>query len=531
MTDIARGLRTANPEPLFSEHFDRNVRWRSERRAIVFEESVLTWKELGERAYQVANGLANLGLGRGDAVVVLLDNRLETAEIAIGIIRSGACIVPINLHISDEAISRQIADSGAVAVFATPQDAVRVSKASGAFGQARRIVVGAPLEGWTDYAKWREIQSAQEPKASSLPDDLLTIVYSSGTTGVPKGIAHTHLTRLRNMRALGLAFRIHEDTVWITSLGFYSNAAMLPVLMTLLVGGCVVILPKFDPVTFFRAIELHRGTHFLWVPVMLRAMLAHPEFERWDVSCVEVIVVGGAAVEPEFKESGCRRFGCILLELYGLTEGFVTITSHSDGASKIGSVGRPLPGSDLKILRADGSEASIGEPGEIVGLTDAVMAGYLNRPQETAAAFVEDEQGRRWLRTGDLGKLDHDGFLYYVGRSKDLIVSGGQNIYPIDIEEVGKMHPAVDQIAVVGVPHPKWDETPVAVIVQKDGENCDADELQAWINERVGKRQRVCAVIFEASLPVNALGKVLKNELRTKLMAEYPALRFSEAQQ
>ncbi len=528
LTEKASELRPQSESPLFGEYFDLNVRWRGGRRAIAFGDSVLTWNELGERAYQVANGLRKLGIGRGDAVVVLLENRLETAEIVLGVIRSGACVVPINLHISDEAIARQIKDCGATAVFATEGEATRVDCQTRTLTQSHRIIVGREIEGWSKYALWRSLQAPSAPRIENKPDDPFTIVYSSGTTGTPKGIVHTHLTRLRNMRGLGLALRIHEETVWVTSLGFYSNAAMLPVLMTLLVGGCVVILPKFDSSIFLNAIESHRGTHFMLVPVMLRMILADQKFDDRDVSSVELICVAGAEIEPEFKEQGCAKFGCVLLELYGLTEGFLSITSASDGAEKRASVGRPLPGTDLKILRDDGTQADVGESGEIVGLTDAVMSGYLNRPEENAEVFIQDERGRRWLRTGDLGWLDADGFLYYVGRKKDLIVSGGQNVYPVDIEEVGQQHPLIDQIAVVGVPHHKWGETPVAVIIPKEGASVQEAEAQEWINSRLGKRQRVSAVVIVDSFPINALGKVLKRKLRDDILADQTVVNLIE---
>lgn len=518
------GLGVANPEPLFCDYFDLNVRWRGARRAVAFKDASLSWKELGRRSYQVANGLSRLGIGRGDAVVVLLDNRLETTEIVLGVIRCGATVVPINLAISDEAVVRQIDDCGAIAVFATPAEATRVDRAISGFEADHRVVVGAAVLNWTRYEEWRAAQSTEPPAAACAPDDLLTVVYSSGTTGIPKGIAHTHLTRTRNMLEIGRALRLNEDSVWISALGFYSNAAMLPVLMTLLIGGSVAIVPRFESESFLRAIEKHRATHFLAVPLMLRQLLKDPALGSLDLSSVELIVVGGASVDPDVKEAGRARFGCILLELYGLTEGFVTITSSTDGIEKRASVGLPVPGADLKILRDDGSEAAIGEAGEIVGFSQSLMAGYLNRPQETAAVFLQDAQCRRWLRTGDIGRLDGDGFLYYVGRKRDLIVTGGQNVYPIDIEDVGGRHPDVEQIAVVGVPHPKWDETPVAAVVLRRGSTLSCGELQAWINERVGRQQRVSAVVTLTSMPVNALGKVLKRELRQIVLAAAPSI-------
>ncbi|MGH7010666.1 MAG: AMP-binding protein, partial [Caulobacteraceae bacterium] len=226
-----KALRPANVEPLFCDYFDLNVRWRGGRRAVMFEGATLLWRELGGRCYQVANRLGYLGLGPGDAVVVLLENRLETAEIVLGVIRSGACLVPINLTISDDAVLRQIADCAAAAIFASREEALRVTAATAELGVERRVAVGASLEGWSEFEDWREGSKSEAPDRVPEPDHALTVVYSSGTTGVPKGIVHTHLTRTRNMLDIGRILRLSEDTVWIASLGFYSNAAILPFLI------------------------------------------------------------------------------------------------------------------------------------------------------------------------------------------------------------------------------------------------------------------------------------------------------------
>jgi long-chain acyl-CoA synthetase len=512
-------LLNPNLAPLFCDYLDLHVRQRGDRKVVTCREADLSWAELGRRAYKVANRLAGAGLGRGDSVVVLLDNRLETVEIILGIIRSGATIVPINPTISDDAIARQIVDCGAKALFAIAREAARVDGVTSHLPLNRRVVVDTDLDGWCGFAAWCHDASDAVPPVICEPDDILTIVYSSGTTGIPKGIAHTHLTRTRNLLEFTQAFRATEDSVWLCTLGMYSNAGIGPFLMALLAGGSAVLLEKFDPAAFLQAVERNRATHFFVVPLMLRMLLEHPSFDSIDVASVEFIVVGGTSIEPDLKERSRRGFGCVLLELYGLTEGFFTITSTRDPADKAISVGRPCAGADMKILRDDGTEAAIGEPGEIVGLTQSITVGYINRPEETAAAFFSDERSRRWFRTGDIGKVDQDGFLYYVGRKKDLIVSGGQNIYPGDIEAVAATHPDVDQIAVVGMPDPKWDETPVAVVVLRESAAIACGDLREWINDRVGKRQRVTSVIAVASLPVNALGKVLKRELREKLLA------------
>ncbi len=503
-------------DPMLCEHFDLHGKWRAERTAVIFGDVRLTWGELAARLHQVANGLNGYGIGAGHTVAVLIDNRLETVEIVLGVMRSGAAVVPISLVISDDAIRTQLLDCKPSAIIASPAEALRISSMDGlsAIAAHQRVIVGGKAPGWIDYSRWRDVQARTAPRSLPAPDDLCTITYSSGTTGAPKGIAHSHRGRLAFAQQGALALRIHEDGVTICSLGFYSNATWLSLLSALVVGGTVVVEPGFQPERFLRTIEKASATHLFLVPLQYRLLVECPERPSFDVSSLQVLAAAGAVMAAELKERISTWVDCAFVEAYGLTEGFATILSDKDGRRKPTSVGRPMPGSDLKILKDEGVEAATGEPGEIVGLSSLTMDYYFNRPAETAASFWTDESGRQWLRTGDIGYLDEEGFLYLLDRKKDMIVSGGQNIFPVDIETAAAAHPDIAQIAVIGVAHEKWGETPLAVIVPRNGARLDADEMLSWINERVGKRQRVSFVAFRQSLPVNALGKVLKRELR-----------------
>jgi acyl-CoA synthetase (AMP-forming)/AMP-acid ligase II len=225
----------------------------------------------------------------------------------------------------------------------------------------------------------------------------------------------------------------------------------------------------------------------------------------------------GSPLTPTLKAETIRRLGCELIELYGLTEGLITTLAPEDVERKLASVGKPLPGTDLRILGPDDREVGPGETGEIVGRGRIVMAGYHARPDANAEATWTDEQGRRWLRTGDIGRLDDEGFLYIVDRKKDMILTGGQNVYPADIEIVMLGHPDVAEVAVIAVPSEKWGETPLAVVVPRSGAQPDPAALAAWTNERVGRQQRVSGVVLRDSLPRNPNGKILKRELRAEL--------------
>jgi acyl-CoA synthetase (AMP-forming)/AMP-acid ligase II len=501
---------------MLCEYFDLHGKWRAERTAVVFGDTHLTWGELIVRLHQLTNGFHYSGIGAGHTVAVLIDNRLETVEVMLGVIRSGAAVVPINLTISNDAIRTQFLDCQPFAIIASPAEALRIDSLGGlsAIATGHRFIVGGKAPGWVEYSTWRDAQARTVPQSLPAPDDLCTIIYSSGTTGTPKGIAHSHRGRLAFAQQGALALRMHDDGVTICSLGFFSNATWLSLLSAFIIGGTVVVVPGFMPELFLHTIEKTSATHLFLVPLQYRLLVECPELASFDVSSLQVFGVAGAVMAAGLKERVISWVDCALVEAYGLTEGFATILSDQDGRRKPTSVGRPMPGSDLKILTDDGTEAATGEPGEIVGLSSLTMDYYFNRTADTQAVFWTDTSGRQWLRTGDIGYLDEQGFLYLLDRKKDMIVSGGQNIFPIDIETVAAAHPDIAQIAVIGVAHERWGETPLAVIVPRNDAQVDTDRLLTWINERVGKRQRVSFIAFRQSLPVNALGKVLKRELR-----------------
>lgn len=508
-------------EPTLCDTFDLHGKWRAERVAIVYADQQLSWGELSARIHQVANGLNAAGIGAGHRVAALIDNRLETVEAVLGVLRSGAAIAPINITISDEAIRTQLLDCEPSVILASPAEALRIDGLGElpALRNCQRLIVGGEAAGWTAFTPWREGQPRSAPAQRPAPEDPCTIIYSSGTTGLPKGIAHDHRGRVAYAVYGAQALRMHEDGVTVCSLGFYSNATWVSLLSALAVGSTVVVEPVFKPEAFLSSVQRHRATHLFLVPLQYRMLLECPTREAYEVSSLQVLAAAGSVMTGELKQRVSEWIDCAFVEAYGLTEGFATILSDRDGRRKPSSVGRPMPGSDMKILREDDTEAACGECGEILGLSQFAMNGYFRRPNETAAAFWTDQEGRRWLRTGDIGFIDEEGFLYLRDRKRDMIISGGQNIFPIDIEAVAAQHPAVAQVAVIGVAHEKWGETPLAIVVPRPGVRADADELVAWMNARLGKRQRVSGVVFRSSLPLNALGKVLKRELRAQLAA------------
>lgn len=493
-------------------------KWRGARIAVIEGRRRLTWRQFERETARAANGLRCLGLGAGDRVAVLMDNSLEMVILLFGIMRFGGVAVPLNVSISDTAVARMIEDANARAVFASAAhcrriDALRTQ--SEAVARAARVALNHSDPGWTDFAAWLGAQSP-EWQGAVPPEQECNIIYSSGTTGSPKGIVHTHASRMHWAVDLALALRYRSDCVTLCSLGLFSNITWVAMLCTVLVGGTLVVMPSFEAAAALELMAAERVSHGTLVPLQIDRLLAVPTIERWDLSSLDTFMCCGSPLAPRSKREFPRRFGCRLIELYGLTEGLCTVLAPEDFESKFESVGKPFLGTDLRIIGDDDHEVAPGETGEIVGLSPLLMSGYNGNEAASGEATWIDSQGGRWLRTGDLGRLDDDGFLYIVDRKKDMILSGAQNIYPADIEAVMRTHPQIADVAVVGVSSLQWGETPVAIVVPRSAAP-SAQSLIDWTNTRVGKQQRIRAVVFRDKLPRNANGKVLKRELRAEL--------------
>jgi acyl-CoA synthetase (AMP-forming)/AMP-acid ligase II len=510
------------PRPLIPDLIAQYGRWNPDKPALLCGERRLSWREFDRSTNQVANGLGALGLAPGARLAVLMANGVEMAQALFGCGKAGVSVVPLNTSVSDAAIGAMIADSGALAIAASGDHCARIDAlvASGALPRSvLRLAVGGAPEGWVEFTTWREAQSAAAPAAVVTPDTECNIIYSSGTTALPKGIVHTHGCRMHWATDLGLALRYHSGAVTLCSLGLYSNISWVAMLATILMGGTIVVMPAFSAAALLEQVERHRVTHGGFVPVQFQRLLEHPDLGIRDVSSLQTIMCCGSPLPPDLKRATRDRLDCELIELYGLTEGIITTLAPEDFDRKIESVGKPIPGQHLKLVGDDDRESAPGEPGEIVGYGRLVMEHYHNRPDATAEATWTDTDGRRWLRTGDIGRLDRDGFLYLVDRKKDMILSGGQNVYPADIEAVMQGHSDGAEVAVIGVPSEQWGEVPLAVVVPRAGSSVDAAALLAWTNSRVGKQQRVSRIVLRDSLPRNPNGKILKRELRAEYVS------------
>ena len=508
------------PEPvLIPDILAMNQVYLGTKVAVIVDEEQTSWADFGAGTARFGNALLDSGLARGDRVIVLMKNSYEMVEAMFGIIRAGLVAVPLNVSITDEAVAGMIENSAAKAVVASGEHVHRVealrARVDGQL-EGRFIAPDSPFDGWHDYVSMRDAASGESPAVDISPSDECNIIYSSGTTGLPKGIVHDHAGREAWGSDLAVSLRYHSGARTLCNLGLFSNIVWVGILATFFSGGTLVVSRRFTVENCLETIEKHRVTHAAMVPLQFQKLLEHPDFEKFDLSSLDACMCCGSPLAVGLKRELAARWPGEFIELYGLTEGLVTILSPEDMLTKTESVGRPCPGQRLAIIGNDDQVMPTGEPGEIVGACSFMMAGYHDNDAANEEATWLHPSGERWLRTGDVGKLDEDGFLYLVDRKKDLIISGGQNIYPADIEAAIIEHPAVGEVAVIGVPHEKWGETPMAVVVLAEDAAVDAEALTGWVNGRVGKQQRIAATVFVDELPRNPNGKILKRELRTE---------------
>jgi acyl-CoA synthetase (AMP-forming)/AMP-acid ligase II len=376
-------------------------------------------------------------------------------------------------------------------------------------GADRWFVVGSDAARYRPYEDLTvDSPDGPLPAAPVADDDVFNIIYSSGTTGLPKGIVHTHAVREAYCTGFATDFRISQDSVIIHSGSLVFNGAFLTLMPWFLTGCTFVLMPGFDAMTMIELMASERATHAMLVPSQIVQLLADVRFDAASLPAIEMLCSVGAPLLLEHKLTLIDRFPNRCYELYGLTEGFVTILDRGDFLRKAGSVGVPPPLYEMRIVDDEGADVPTGTVGEIIGRGPITMPGYYRRPDLTAEAIRHG-----WLHSGDLGRVDDDGYLYLVDRKKDLIISGGVNVYPKDIEEVVITHPAVRDVAVFGVPHDTWGEQPVAAVQLRD--DADPDDIRDWVNERVSARyQKVGAVIVLESFPLSVAGKTLRREIK-----------------
>jgi acyl-CoA synthetase (AMP-forming)/AMP-acid ligase II len=491
----------------FGAAIQANARDKAEKPAIILGETSLTWADFGAMVAQVAGKLRAEGIGRGHYVASLAENSIEHIVLYSAVVAAGACIVPLPFSATPEALTRMVEDSGSRLLFAS------AAQRKVAEGLGAEQVIG--MEAVTDWA------ADAEPAAPAdvAPDDLFNIIYSSGTTGLPKGILHDHRFRSRQLRRI-TNFGMTGDDTMVISTPIYSNTTLFGMLPALSLGATLIVMAKFNTLEFLDLSQRHRPTHAILVPVQYMRLMAEPRFDEFDLSSYRCKFSTSAPLPGKLIAKVMEKWPGNLIEVYGMTEGGISTALNCEAfPDKWDTVGRVGAGVDMRVIDEEGNELPAGSFGELVGRGPSMTQGYHNLPDKTSELLWRDAEGKDFIRSGDMGRIDEDGFVHLMDRKKDMIISGGFNIYAADLEAVLRQHPDVTDTAVIAIPSDAWGETPLGFVVLASGSSATAEEVLEFANARLGKTQRISKIEVRDELPRSDIGKILKKDLR----AEYEA--------
>lgn len=502
------------------ELIERQAAHRPGHTALVLEDQRLDYAALCAGMHRVARSLQRDGLKPGDVVAICAGTSVEYVLAYLGALRAGVAVAPLAPSATAEHLSAMLDNCGAHLVLRDREVAAQWPLRAGA--ALRCVALDDTPEAGEPWSQWLAAGDAAPAPIAPAPDWPFNVIYSSGTTGVPKGIVQSWAMRWAHVRR-AVINGYGPDAVSLCATPLYSNTTLVAALPTLALGGTLVLMRKFDAARYLALAEQHGATHTMLVPVQYQRLMACPAFDGTHLGRLQHKFCTSAPFSAALKAEVLRRWPGRLIEYYGLTEGGVRCELHChDFPHKLHTVGRPGEGADIRFIDEQGRELPAGEQGEIVGRSAGMMSGYYRLEGKTREAEWFDAGGQRFIRSGDVGRLDADGFIVLGDRKKDMIITGGFNVYPSDIEGVLCQHPAVAECAVVGVPSEQWGETPVAYVVARPGMQPAAEELREWLNTRVGKTQRVADLRLAERLPRSEIGKVLKRELREQYLQTAP---------
>lgn len=497
-----------------------------EKTAIVFSDKSFSYTQINGAANKIANGLKQAGIKKGDKVALSCPNLPYFPMVYFGILKTGATVVPLNVLFKSREVAYHLKDSEASAYFCfqgTEEMPIgkegwegfkNTDKCKHFWMMTADPDALSPIEEAATLGSMMENQPAAWDTVQTMPEDTAVILYTSGTTGQPKGAELSHFNMYMNADITTRVFRLQKDDVQLITLPlFHSFGQTTQMNAGFLMGNKILLIPRFEPEAVLAGMQNESVTAFCGVPTMYWALLNYPELNKFDLdkiaSGLRVAVSGGASMPVEIMKQFEKKFNVNILEGYGLSETSPVASFNRFGARKPGSIGFAIWGVDIKVIDDKGNDCPVNEPGELVIRGHNVMKGYYKKPEETKIAFKND-----WFHSGDVARIDEDGYIFIVDRIKDMILRGGYNVYPREIEEVLMTHPNISLAAVVGVPNDKMGEEIKAFVVLNEGSSITSEELVAWAKSEMAsyKYPRIFQIID--SLPMTATGKILKKELR-----------------
>jgi long-chain acyl-CoA synthetase len=493
-------------------------RERPDRPALTLGDRTLTFGELDRRSSQVAQALAAEGIGPDDRVAFLDKNGVEYFELLLGGGKLNAVNVAVNWRLAPPEVAGIVQDAQAK-VFIVGEEFVPVlDKIEAELTGVKKIVVIGGHARHQDYESWVSAQPADDPGIESKPEDVAFQLYTSGTTGLPKGVMLTNANLFSLLPYAAPDWGFDENSVNLVAMPLFHIGGSGYATVGLFVGCHTILMREVDPMAMLQLIPEKDITNVFAVPAVLQFMLMVPGVGEMDFSALRTIVYGASPISVEVLSKSIETFGCDFIQAYGMTETTGAIVClmpedhdpHGPNAHRLRAAGKAMSGVELRLVTPEGDDAEVGEVGEIWARTGQNMKGYWQKPDETAATVTPDG----WLKTGDAGYLDTDGYLYIHDRVKDMIISGGENVYPAEIENALMSHPSIADVAAIGVPSEKWGETVKAIVVRAEGADPTPEEIIAFSRERLAGFKCPTSVEFVGELPRNPSGKILRRELR-----------------